>query len=75
MQRWREPDNERRTLAALTADGASLRTRAECIPEAMAEANREVGLDLAEFKRSLDILAGVPVDVELPWASEGDFVG
>lgn len=75
MQRWRDPDDERRTLAALTAGGASLRTRAECIPGAMAEANREVGLDLAEFKRSLDILAGVPVDVELPWASEGDFVG
>ena len=75
MERWREPDNERRALAALTADGASLRTRAECIPEAMAKANREVGLDLAEFKKSLDILAGVPVDVELPWASEDDFVG
>ena len=69
MERWREPDNERRALAALTADGASLRTRAECIPEAMAKANREVGLDLAEFKKSLDTLAGVPVDVELPWPS------
>ena len=44
-------------------------------PEAMAEAYKEVGLDLAEFKKSLDILAGVPVDVELPWPSEDDFVG
>lgn len=69
MQRWREPDNERRTLAALTADGASLRTCAECIPGAMAEAYKEAGLDLAEFKKSLDVLAGVPVDVELPWPS------
>ena len=75
MERWREPDNERRALAALTADGASLRTRAECIPEAMAEANREVGLDLAEFKKSLDILAGIPEDVELLWPTEDDFVG
>ena len=65
VERWRGPDDERRTLAALTADGASLRTRAECIPEAMAEAYKEVGLDLAEFKKSLDILAGLPVDVEL----------
>ena len=40
VQRWRDPDVERRTLAALTADGAFLRTRAECIPEAMAEAIR-----------------------------------
>ena len=69
MQRWREPDNERRTLAALTADGASLRTRAECIPGAMAEAYKEAGLDLAEFKKLLDVLAGVPVYVELPWPS------
>ncbi|XLN83891.1 MarR family winged helix-turn-helix transcriptional regulator [Corynebacterium tuberculostearicum] len=75
VERWRDPDDERRTLAALTADGASLRTRAECIPEAMAKAYKEVGLDLAEFKESLDILAGVPVDVELPWPSEDDFVG
>ena len=75
VERWRDPDDERRTLAALTADGASLRTRAECIPEAMAEAYKEVGLDLAEFKESLDILAGVPVDVELPWPSGDDFVG
>ena len=40
VQRWCDPDDGRRTLAALTADGASLRTRAECIPEAMAEAIR-----------------------------------
>lgn len=26
VERWRDPDDERRTLAALTADGASLRT-------------------------------------------------
>ena len=39
-ERWCDPDDGRRTLAALTADGASLRTRAECIPEAMAEAIR-----------------------------------
>ena len=69
MEYWRDLDADRRTLAALTADGASLRTRAECIPEAMAAAYKEVGLDLAEFKKSLDILAGVPVDVELPWPS------
>lgn len=75
VERWRDPDDERRTLAALTADGVSLRTRAECIPEAMAEAYKEAGLDLAEFKKSLDILAGVPVDVELPWPSGDDFVG
>lgn len=75
VERWRDPDDERRTLAALTADGTSLRTRAECIPEAMAEAYKEVGLDLTEFKESLDILAGVPVDVELPWPSGDDFVG
>ena len=65
VERWRDPND----------DGASLRTRAECIPEAMTEAYKEVGLDLAEFKKSLDILAGVPVDVELPWPSEDDFVG
>ena len=75
VERRRDPKDERRTLVSLTAGGDALRSRAECIPEAMAEANREVGLDLAEFKKSLDILAGVPVDVELPWASEGDFVG
>ena len=40
VERWCDPDDGRRTLAALTADGASLRTRAECIPEAMAEAIR-----------------------------------
>ena len=40
VERWRGPDDERRTLAALTADGASFRTRAECITEAMAEAIR-----------------------------------
>ena len=40
VERWRDPNDERRTLAALTADGASLRTRAECISEAMAEAIR-----------------------------------
>lgn len=40
MEYWRDLDADRRTLAALTADGASLRTRAECIPEAMAEAIR-----------------------------------
>lgn len=39
-ERWCDPDDGRRTLAALTADGASLRTRAECISEAMAEAIR-----------------------------------
>lgn len=75
VQRWREPDDERRTLAALTADGASLRTRAECIPEAMAEAFKEVGLGLAEFKESLDLLAVTPVEAELPWLSEEDFAG
>lgn len=31
VEHWRGPDDNRRTLAALTADGASLRTRAECI--------------------------------------------
>ncbi|WP_408934772.1 MarR family winged helix-turn-helix transcriptional regulator [Corynebacterium marquesiae] len=35
VERWCDPDDGRRTLAALTADGASLRTRAECIPEAI----------------------------------------
>ena len=40
VERWCDPDDGRRTLAALTADGASLRTRAECIPEAMAGAIR-----------------------------------
>ncbi|WP_408921009.1 MarR family winged helix-turn-helix transcriptional regulator [Corynebacterium marquesiae] len=75
VQRWRDPDDERRTLAALTADGDALRSRAECIPEAMAEAYKEFGVDLAEFKESLDILAGAAVDVELPWPSEDDFVG
>lgn len=75
VERRRDPNDERRTLASLTADGDALRSRAECIPEAMAEAYKEVGLDLAEFKESLDILAGASVNVELPWPSEDDFVG
>lgn len=74
VERWRGPDDERRTLAAPTADGASLRTRAECIPEAMAEAYKEVGLDLAEFKKSLDTLAGVLWTWSC-WPSEDDFAG
>lgn len=40
VEHWCDPDDDRCTLAALTADGASLRTRAECIPEAMAGAIR-----------------------------------
>lgn len=75
VERRRDPNDERRTLASLTADGDVLRSRAECIPEAMAEAYKEVGLDLAEFKESLDLLAGASVNVELPWPSEDDFEG
>ena len=41
----------------------------------MAEAYKEFGVDLAEFKESLDLLAGASVNVELPWPSEDDFVG
>ena len=37
---WCDPDDERRTLVSLTADDDALRSRAECIPEAMAEAIR-----------------------------------
>ena len=44
-------------------------------PRSHGRVYKEVGLDLAEFKKSLDILAGVPVDVELPWPSGDDFVG
>ena len=40
----------------------------------MAEAYEKLGLDLVEFKESLDVLAATPVDVELPWPSEEDFV-
>ena len=75
VERRRDPKDERRTLVSLTADGDVLRSRAECIPEAMAEAYKEVGLDLAEFKESLDLLAGASVNVELPWPSEDDFEG
>ena len=75
VERRRDPNDERRTLASLTADGDALRSRAECIPEAMAEAYKDFGIDLAEFKESLDILAGASVSVELPWPSEDDFVG
>ena len=75
VERRRDPKDERRTLVSLTADGDALCSRAECIPEAMAEAYKELGVDLAEFKESLDILAGAAVDVELPWPSEDDFVG
>lgn len=75
VERRRDPNDERRTLVSLTTDGDALRSRAECIPEAMAEAYKELGVDLAEFKESLDILAGAAVDVELPWPSEDDFVG
>jgi len=64
VERRRDPADERRTLAS----------RAECIPEAMAEAYEKLGLDLVEFKESLDVLAATPVDVELPWPSEEDFV-
>lgn len=75
VERRRDPKDERRTLVSLTADGDAQRSRAECIPEAMAESYKDVGIDLAEFKESLDILAGASVDVELPWPSEDDFVG
>ena len=74
VERRRDPADERRSLASLTADGDALRSRAECIPEAMAEAYEKLGLDLVEFKESLDILAATPIDVELPWPSEDDFV-
>ena len=56
------------------ADGDALRSRAECIPEAMVEAYEKLGLDLVEFKESLDVLAATLVDVELPWRPEDDFV-
>ena len=75
VERRRDPKDERRTLVSLTADGDALRSRAECIPAAMAEAYKEFGVDLAEFKESLDLLAGASVNVELPWPSEDDFVG
>ena len=75
VERRRDPKDERRTLVSLTTDGDALRSRAERIPEAMAEAYKNFGIDLAEFKKSLDILAGASVDVELPWPSEDDFVG
>ena len=74
MERRRDPADERRTLASLTADGDALRSRAECIPEAMVEAYEKLGLDLVEFKESLDVLAATFVDVELPWRPEDDFV-
>lgn len=74
VERRRDPADERRTLASLTADGDALRSRAECIPEAMVEAYEKLGLDLVEFKESLDVLAATLVDVELPWRPEDDFV-
>lgn len=74
VERRRDSADERRTLASLTADGDALRSRAECIPEAMVEAYEKLGLDLVEFKESLDVLAATFVDVELPWRPEDDFV-
>ena len=74
VERWRGPDDEHRTLAALTADGASLRTRAECITEAMAEAIRRWALTLPSSRNRWTSWRACLWTWSC-WPSEDDFAG